>query len=77
MNYLYKLKNRDDGMLEEGLLDENTLRSSYEHPYDNTIFGRILETLPITRLLSKLMLSQNIFAGGDKGFAVIVVARRL
>ncbi len=75
MNYLYKLKNRDDGMLEEGLLDENTLRSSYEHPYDNTIFGRILETLPITRLLSKLMLSQNIFAGGNKGFAVIVIAR--
>ena len=75
MNYLYKLKNRDEGMLEDGLLDENTLRSSYEHPYDNTIFGRILETLPISKLLSRLLLFQNIFAGGNKGFAVIVVAR--
>ena len=75
LNYLYKLKNRDDGMLEEGLLDENTLRSSYEHPYDNTIFGRILEILPISRLLSRLLLFQNIFAGGNKGFAVIVIAR--
>ncbi len=76
MNYLYKLKGRDEGILEEGLLDENTLRSSYEHPYDNTIFGRILETLPITRLLSKLLLFQNMFASGNKGFAVIVVASK-
>jgi hypothetical protein len=75
MNYLCKLKNRDEGMLEDGLLDENTLRSSYEHPYDNTIFGRILEILPISRLLSRLLLFQNIFAGGNKGFAVIVIAR--
>jgi hypothetical protein len=75
MNYLYKLKNRGEGTLEDGLLDENTLRSSYGHPYDNTIFGWILETLPISKLLSRLLLFQNIFAGGNKGFAVIVVAR--
>ena len=77
MNYLYKLKNRDEGALEDGLLDENTLRSSYEHPYDNTIFGWMLETLPISKLLSKFLLFENIFAGGNKGFAVIVIAKRL
>jgi SAM-dependent methyltransferase len=61
-------------------LQIRTLKSSFEHPYDNTIYSKVLGQIAKSSILSKLflrfLLLQDFFANGDKGFAAIVVATK-
>lgn len=57
-------------------LKTNTLKSSFEHPYDNHIFARIIRAPVISQIIVKLAHLQEIFKNGDKGFAVIVIAEK-
>jgi SAM-dependent methyltransferase len=53
-----------------------TLKSSYDNPFDKSVFAKILCIRWIAILASRFMLIQNVFAKGGKGTEVIVVAEK-
>jgi cyclopropane fatty-acyl-phospholipid synthase-like methyltransferase len=65
---------------EEPDRETRTLRSSYEHPFDGTIFCRALTAVSriplLSKLLQRVLLLQDLFARADKGFAFIVIASK-
>lgn len=69
MNYIYRPKVDEDADLKA-----QTIKSSYEHPFDDTVFAKLLNIKPVSSAVSAIMRIEDIFAKGDKGFAVIVVA---
>lgn len=76
MNFICRLNVEKDLNLQK-----QTLKSSYEGPFDRTIYARIFFKLSKIQIVSKLMLSimalQDLFAGSNKGWAVVVVANKL
>ncbi len=75
MNFTYRLP------VEKGInLEKQTLKSSYENPFDRTvrarIFSKIYKIPAISGLLLSILALQDFFAYGNKGFAVVVVARK-
>ena len=72
MNSVSKLSVKDSKNLKL-----NTLKSSYDNPFDNTIYSKILHVSLISKLLSKILLLQNFFKNGTKGLAVIAIAKKV
>ena len=60
--------------------ETRTLKSSYEHPFDRNILGKVLQRIETTPILKEFFLSflriQNLFKDGETGTAVIVVVER-
>ena len=75
MNFLYSHDVKKDIDFQQ-----QTLKSSYEHPFDNTIPVKVLKmifkTLVLSKIFLKFLLLQDYFANGDKGLGVIIIASK-
>lgn len=71
MNYLYKPK-----ACKNAVPAIQTVKSSYEHPFDNTIFASLVNNRIISALVLNILRFENFFVNGNKGFAIIVAARK-
>jgi SAM-dependent methyltransferase len=73
MNFVYRRNLPKDTDLQG-----RTLKSSCEHPFDNTIPAKMLKMVfkapVLSKLFLKFLLFQEYFSKGNKGFAVIVIA---
>jgi len=75
MNFVCKLKVKRNINRKK-----QTLRSSYEGPFDRNIYARVysrIYKIPlIAKLILRFLLLQDFFAKGDIGFSVIVIAEK-
>jgi len=61
---------------DSGDINKNTVKSSYDNAFGKTIFAKLAKVSIINSLLSKLLCIQDFFKGGQKGLAVIVIAKK-
>lgn len=76
MNSIYKLQVEKDLNLKK-----RTLNSSFENPFDKCIYARVYARIMrislISKIVTKILLLQDLFRNSNKGFAVIVIAKKL
>lgn len=75
MNFIYKLQ------VEKGLdLNRRTLRSSFDNPFDKSIYAKfyakIMKISLMSKIITRILLLQDLFKNSNKGFAVIVIAQK-
>lgn len=75
MNFINRLEPGEDTNIKI-----QTGKSSYESPFDGSIFTRAYTRITqyplMSKIAAKILLTQNLFAKGNRGLSVIVIAKK-